>query len=1042
MVSVADVSEYMVQVQSQYKSGVATELSYRPALAQLMRAFKDVEASNDPKHSEHGAPDFIFKRVSNPDLTLGYAETKDVGANLDKVMKTDQMRRYAGYQNLFLTDNLEFRFLKDGEVTTSVRIGDVAGGMIVPDPGNYEDFISEVNAFLQQPPQTITSGKRLAEIMGAKSRRVRDDILTILQTNTDPKADLIGMLRLMRQTLVHDLDNARFADMYAQTLIYGLFVARYNDQTPQTFDRHEARRLVPKTNPFLLHFFDYIVGPSFDEHLARAVDELCAVFRVSDVKNIVHKHLNSVGHADPIIHFYEDFLKAYDPAIRKKMGAYYTPVPIVKFMVKHVDALLKSEFKKSKGLSDTEKIERNHRLYLTDLKTGKQSKRYKDEKRSYHQVQILDPAVGTATFLNETIKFLYAGFKGQEGQWPSYIADHLLPRISGFELMMAPYTIAHLKLGMTLDETHAGAMTHRLGVYLTNTLEEGIPHAPDLFSIPLTEAITTESTMASSIKSERPIMIVIGNPPWAGESSNKTAYADGLLDKYRVEPGGQTKLDEQNSKWITDDYVKFIAFAEDTINRNGEGIMAMITNHGYLNNPTFRGMRWRLTKTFDRIEVLDLHGNSTKREVSPDGSPDENVFDIRAGVAIIFAVKHKDGGSKPAEVSFSELWGKRASKFEALTKGVEFKQLELNKKSYLFSPLDRTGEVSYEAGISLTELFLVYATGVLTKNDVISTDFDEDELWNRVKDFGSLPAATLREKYSVKPDSRDWVLDKAIDDVKAHQSAEFIIDYAYRPFDTKKLYFTGEPKGLVAYTQMKVMAHMTRGSNVAIVSGRQGQAVGMMPWNLAFVTDQVSDLNLFYRGGATVFPVRQNHEDGSTTSNLAPTPRKKLVGSIGDVDDAKILDYVYGVLYSPSYREKFKAFLKSDFARIPVPVDRLEFDRVADFGGKLRELHLMTNPDLSDYTTLFPKYGTGEIDRYQWDGTKVWINETQYFQGVSEEVWSVYIGGYQPAQKWLKDRRGRTLSSDDIDTYQKVLEALKRTSDLMKEFEDVPPSWA
>lgn len=413
MVCVEDVSEYMSQIQAQFKSGVATELSYRPALAQLMRAFDDVEASNDPKHSEHGAPDFVFKRVSNPDLTLGYAETKNVGTNLDKVMKTDQMRRYAGYQNLFLTDNLEFRFLKDGEVQTTIRIGDVAGGMIVPDVDRYEDFLSEVNAFLRQPPQAITSGKRLAEIMGAKSRRVRDDILTILKTNTDPKADVAAMLRLMRETLVHDLDNARFADMYAQTLIYGLFVGRYNDDTPATFDRHEARRLVPKTNPFLLHFFDYIVGPSFDEHLARAVDELCAVFRVSDVKTIVHKHLNSGGeHADPIIHFYEDFLKAYDPDIRKKMGAYYTPIPVVQFMVKHVDSLLKSDFKKAKGLADTEKVERNHRLYLTDLKTGKQSKRYKDEKRSYHRVQILDPAVGTATFLNETIKYLFSGFQG------------------------------------------------------------------------------------------------------------------------------------------------------------------------------------------------------------------------------------------------------------------------------------------------------------------------------------------------------------------------------------------------------------------------------------------------------------------------------------------------------------------------------------------------------------------------------------------------------------------------------------------------------
>lgn len=1047
MVTVHDVSEYMDQIKSQLKGGVATELSYRPALAQLMRQFKDVEASNDPKHSEHGAPDFIFQRNSNRAITLGYAETKDIGVNLDKIMKTEQMLRYSGYQNLFLTDNLEFRFLTDGELTSSVRIGTVSDGRIVADLDTYQLLITELESFLHQPPQKITSGKRLAEIMGAKTRRIRDEILDLFSTETNQSADLTKIFNLMRQMLVHDLNHAKFADMYAQTLVYGLFVARYSDSSPATFDRHEARRLVPKTNPFLLHFFDYIVGPSFDESLARAVDELCAVFRISDVKVIVHKHLSKVGDAegaDPIIHFYEDFLKAYDPKIRKQMGAFYTPLPVVRYMVQHVDHLLKSEFGLSKGLTDKSKITKNHRSYLTDPRTGEKTKKYLDEKHRYHKVQILDPAVGTATFLNETIKFIYQGFKGQEGQWPSYVNEHLLPRINGFELMMAPYTIAHLKLGMTLEETEAGSLDKRLGVYLTNTLEEGIPHAPDLFSLPLTDAITGESAVASSIKSERPVMIVIGNPPYAGESSNKTLYADGLLDKYRVEPGGQSKLDEQNSKWITDDYVKFIAFAEDMISRNGEGIMAMITNHGYLNNPTFRGMRWRLAKTFDSIQILDLHGNKTKRETSADGTIDDNVFDIKTGVAIIFAVKRRDSGKTGvADVSFAELWGKRQTKFSALESGVDFSPLQLNPRSYVFSPIDTDGADVYEDGVLLTDLFLVYATGVVTKNDKVSTSFDEDELWAKVKDFGTLTAAELKSKYDLKPDSRDWILEKAIVDAEDHQSRDYIRDFSYRPFDKRKIFFTGKTKGMVAYTQMKVMAHMAGGTNTAIVSGRQGQAVGMMPWNLAFVTDTISDLNMFYRGGGTVFPVRQFHEDGTETSNLHPTHRKKLVGSLGPVnDDMDVFDYVYGVLYSQSYREKYRAFLKSDFPRIPVPKSHAEFDRVRKFGGKLRTMHLLVDQGLADYSTQFPKVGTGRVTSISRENARIWINDSQYFDNVADETWNFYVGGYQPAQKWLKDRRDQTLSNDAIDEYQRILEALKRSSELMDEFEQDPPSWA
>lgn len=1038
----------MEEVRSQLKSGHAKEHAYRPALQRLMRQFSDVEAINDPARSEHGAPDFIFQRKSNRDIILGYAEAKDIsGVNLDKVESSNQMRRYAGYQNLFLTNYLEFRFYRNGDKYRSVRIGAVTDGDLSPNPDEYARLIAELRAFLALPPQKIGSGKRLAEIMGAKARRIRDDVETFL-TNEAPPAgnELVKIFKLMRSMLVHDLDHSRFADMYAQTLVYGLFVARYGDTTPDSFDREEARTLIPRTNPFLRQFFDHIAGVNFDDRLARAVDELCQVFQVSDVRLLVQRHLHSSGGErtkDPIIHFYEDFLQSYDPAVRKKMGAYYTPLPVVDYMVRRTDELLKEEFGIQKGLSDTTKIKKNHRTYLTDIRTGELTRRYKDELVEYHKVQILDPAVGTATFLNQIIRYIHAGFKGQEGRWPKFVKEDLISRLNGFELMMAPYTIAHLKLGMTFEELGATDLGDRLGVYLTNTLEEGVNYQADLFSIGLAEAVTEESQAAGRIKTERPVMVIIGNPPYSGESSNKTEYADSLLDKYRVEPGGTSRLAEQNSKWLTDDYVKFIAFAEDMIARNGEGVVAMITNHGYLNNPTFRGMRWRLARTFDRIEVLDLHGNKTKREVAPDGSADENVFDIRTGVSIIFAVRRaKRNKSGFADVHFAEAWGPRERKFELLRGNPEFAELPLNKKSYLFSPRDDTDAGVYESGVLLSELFLIYATGVVTKNDRLALAMDEPTLETVVGDFRQLDEHELRSKYAIKPDTRDWVLKKAIADVRAHQSGNEIVDYAYRPFDTRKLFFSGKPKGMVAYTQMKVMGHMLRGSNVAIISGRQGQAVGMMPWNLAFVTDKVSDLNIFYRGGGSVFPLQQVHSGGSSTSNLSPTHRKILVGDIGPVEDEEIFDYTYGVLYSPSYRTRFREFLKSDFPRVPVPSGRQEFDRVKMIGRELRDLHLLSDQVTVDIQSTYPIAGDDRVTQPRYLDSNVFINETQYFGGVPERVWAFYIGGYQPAQKWLKDRKGRVLNNEDLEDYQRILTVLGRTIELMERLEHPAPSWA
>ncbi len=730
------VQTYLAEVTELFNTGHSREQAYRPALQRLMESIDDTTPVNDPKHSEHGAPDFVFLKKSNTDIIKGYAEAKDVDKNLDKTEKSEQMTRYAGYHNLFLTDYLEFRFFKNGEKYETISLGKYNSDKTLSlTPENGQRLMNELEAFLEQTPESIKSGKRLAKIMGAKARRIRDNVAIYLKDDSINANELEKIYEMMKKLLVHDLDPAKFADMYAQTLVYGLFVARYGDSSLETFSRSEARDLVPQSNPFLLHFFDHIAGTAFDKRLAKIVDELCDIFVVSDVQNIVHKHLRIADTTDdakdPIIHFYEDFLQAYDPAERKRMGAYYTPIPVVKFIVRHIDKLLKEEFGIAKGLASDETIQ-------YQVETGQDLRLDRRKKAPTHQtltvprVQVLDPAVGTATFLNETIKFIHEGFKGQEGRWPSYVEDNLVKRLYGFELMMAPYTIAHLKLGMTLKETGVNKLNERLNVFLTNTLEEGTP--PQLgFNFGLAEAVSEESRLAAEVKSEKPVMVVMGNPPYSGVSSNETDYANSLIDKYKVEPGGKQKLQERKH-WLNDDYVKFLAFAEDMIEQNGTGIVGMITNNGYLDNPTFRGMRWHLAKTFDKIYVLDLHGNAKKKEVAPDGGKDENIFDIMQGVGIILAVKtgkNKDG--ELAEVYHADSYGKQDIKFEQLRSDVMFTKITPDSKSVYFVPKNTKGQTEYMQGVAINELMFQNVTGIVTMGDSFIVNEDKDVIAERVQ---------------------------------------------------------------------------------------------------------------------------------------------------------------------------------------------------------------------------------------------------------------------------------------------------------------------
>lgn len=618
------LSEYLKQVGTAVQAGNATEHTHRPALKALIESLASgIVATNEPKRVACGAPDFIVTRGQTP---LGYVEAKDVDVPLSKTERTPQLKRYLeSLGNLVLTDYLEFRWYVGGEHRLTARLATTgANGKLRRNPGAEEEVRALLEAFLAAEAPTVAKPRELAERMAALARLIRETIEKAFG-DEDRGDTLHQQFDGFRRVLLHDLSPEQFADMYAQTIAYGLFAARVNAPQGQRFTREHAAYELPKTNPFLRKMFGYVAGPELDGRIEWAVDDLAELLHRADMAAILRDFGHRTRQEDPVVHFYETFLAAYDPRMREARGVYYTPEPVVSYIVRSVDHLLKTEFGLADGLADTGKV----RIPNPDPKA-------KSSTVEVHRVQILDPATGTGTFLHGVIDQIHAHLtaQGQAGMWSAYVSEHLLPRVWGFELLMAPYAVAHMKLGLQLRELgYDFRSNERLGIYLTNTLEE----AHEMSGLPLfAQWIADEANAANRVKTELPILVVLGNPPYSGISANMSLQMAALVEPYKWVDG---KPLGERKHWLQDDYVKFIRFGQTRIEQTGHGILAFVTNHGYLDNPTFRGMRQSLMDTFDVIHVLDLHGNTKKKERAPDGGKNENVFDIQQGVAIVLAVK-------------------------------------------------------------------------------------------------------------------------------------------------------------------------------------------------------------------------------------------------------------------------------------------------------------------------------------------------------------------------------------------------------------------
>ena len=1077
------VKTYLAQLQKAHALGDATEHTHRAALQQLIEStLPALQATNEPRAQQReNKPDYVVRQAG---AMIGFIEAKDIGIDLKATLKTAQLKRYIeALPNLILTNYLDFVWLVRGEVRLQLTLGQVQGKVIASAPEPEAPWQALLSGFASEVTPTIDSPKLLAQTLGGQTRLLRDLVAELLSDQTGASdGELVDQLHTFQTLLIPDLSADEFADMYAQTAAYGLFTARVFEHstmfgaavqnTPKGFEGSDfslekSQYLIPKANPFLRQFFQHIASPNLNVQLRWLIEQIANGLRYVDMDKVLHRQSRKLGFEDPVFHFYESFLAEYDRALRESRGVYYTPEPVVDFIVRGVDELLKTQLGKPEGLADPGTL-------------------------------ILDPATGTATFLRKVIEHIHASVTagGNTGKWASYVGERLLPRIFGFELMMAPYTVAHLKLALQLQETgfvfgsNPDGSDQRLNVFLTNTLDT-LQQQTDAF---MSRWIAAENQGADAVKRQQPVQVVLGNPPYSGESRNKGTHIMALLGEYKREPEGGP-LQERNSKWINDDYVKFIRFAHDRIARTGHGVVAFITNHGWLDNPTFRGMRASLMRDFDQIYVLDLHGNSKKKERTPEAlqaqGDDKNVFDIEQGVSVVFLLKRQgasdavptdllgDAPPQPvkakskkagamaqttcaprkAQVFHHELWGSRQHKYDWLAShglsSAPWQTLAPTVPALLFVPRNVDALLEYERGWKVTDIFPVNSVGIVTARDALTIHFTPEAVRHTVQRFAKLPVEEARAEFELGVDVRDWSVAGAQQDLnKTGLNDTHIVPITYRPFDVRYTYYTGKSKGFHCMPRGEVMGHMVTGGNLALSTTRSTETGS---FTHAYLVEHLTTHHtVSLKEVNYAFPLWLQHSQGQPHPNIAPQFLEQLAQSLALPSEAErhhlpqgvsaedVLAYLYAVLHAPSYRSRYAEFLKSDFPRIPIQTCKQTGDTsphtfaqvwqtLLPLGRELIALHLLRQVPKT-LQPGYPQAGDNAVEKPRFDAAqqRVYINASQYFDGVSEATWQFKVGGYQVCEKWLKDRKGRSLTLTDIEHYQQTVAALARTQQLMQ----------
>ena len=1013
--------QYLSNLFNTYQKGDAREESYYEHLAEFLREFsqsqrkKKIDITILPKKTEAGNPD--FRVWDGRQKIIGYIEAKDLGVDLDRIDDSEQLERYRStFPNVILTNFTEFRLYRDGEPIEQVSIARpfvIKKLSTTPPLENEDKLFHLLERFLDfSLPKTYTA-KTLAIELAKRTKFLKDEIVSEeLKSGTE---SIHGFYEAFKEFLIAGINEDEFADLYSQTITYGLFAARL--RAGEEFNRKTAYSYIPKSIGILRDIFKYISLEDIPKQMEIIIDDISEVLSVADAKKILDQYYHEGKGSDPVLHFYETFLSVYDPTTREKRGVYYTPEPVVSFIVRSIHEILKEKFNISDGLASK-------------------------------NVTLLDPAGGTLGFLAKAIETAVKEFEGKYGKGAikNFIKEQILQNYYAFELMMAPYAIGHMKMSFLLEELgYRMEDDERIKYYLTNTLEM---KELDESKFPGMSSLSHESHEAGKVKKQVPILVILGNPPYSGHSSNIGEWISDVIKEYYQVDG--KPLGEKNPKWLQDDYVKFIRFSQWKIDQAGEGVLGFITNHSYLDNPTFRGMRQSLMNSFNDIYILDLHGNSLKKEKAPDGSNDENVFDIQQGVAMAFFIKDKKAKSK--SVVHHDIYGLRETKYDYLIKhsikNVSWSKLEPQSEFHLFIPQDISLLKDYQSFPKVIDIFPVYSVGIVTARDNLTLGWTEEEIWNRVKNFERLDIELARETYSLGKDARDWKVKLAREDLRTvGLKKDRISKIFYKPFFIKHTFYSPNSKGFLCMPRGDVAQHMINKPNICLIFTRATTKskpfTHILCSSLAplgrFFTDSTC---ITYFSPLFLYPktdkkdLFSEHEPGEKKFNIKRELFEELKNSFKkEVTPEEIFFYIYAVLYSNIYRMKYAEFLKIDFPRIPFTKDYKLFIQLGEIGKQLADLHLLKSTEFDETISKFPNSGSNKVEKLKYENEQVWINKEQYFDGVNENIWNYQIGGYQVCEKWLKDRKGRTLNLDEIQTYCRIVAALSKTISLQNEID-------
>ncbi|GAA8448693.1 DNA methyltransferase [Helicobacter pylori] len=1046
----------------------SNELTHRAFLQILLTSLKEnfnteFKIEHEPNRDKQGGqPDF---RISYQGLNIGYIENKRVGTNFRQLLKSDQILKYLELNpNLMLTDYLNFVWVgKDEENKPSIkRKISIASLDDLSKPLKTErDLIEFFRGFFNHEAAPITNAKDFATHLSTPTRYLKDALIAYQKDD-----QVSSIFKNFKEYLYEELSFEDFSDAFAQTLTYSLFLAKLNHPF-EKIDFNNVRSSIPKNFAVIREMADFLKRLDAIKEIQWLLNEILSLINHVDMDSII-KDLND--DKDPYLHFYETFLSAYDPKLREKKGVYYTPDSVVKFIINALDSLLKTHFK--------------------DAPLGLKSA------LDNENIKLLDFATGTGTFLLEAFRKALEVRKTSDGGTSTKEDKYqnLLKQFYGFEYLIAPYAIAHLNLSQAFKEEFKKPLKENdaLQIILTNTL---IQPSEIVAYRGLNPIFEKELSNAQEIKKNEKILIITGNPPYSGASENKGLFEWEVKATYGIEPEFQTieieknikltdkiqtllknvqkqkesgsknalkelknlhskyKLQkEKNPKWLLDDYVKFMRFAQNKIKSLGHGLFGFISNNAFLDNPTFRGLRRSLLECYDELYILNLHGNARKKEETPQGAKDENVFNIMQGVSINLFVKKAQ--TTKQKIHYYDVYGQMAEKYAFLAQNdlnsIEWLEIAPRAPFYLLLPLKTPLLEEYEQGFSVQDMFQIGSTGICSQRDHVVFHKDKESLLKLLKDFSTLEPSELRRIYDIKKDGRDWRLEYAIKDVKANANnlEQYIVSCQYRPFDFYYTYYTGKSKSFIAYPRGEVFKHMLPPppptnpktpnqtcKNVALNIARQSKMHG--EWRYVMAHKELVDINLIASAGSMGvgynYPLYQ-FKHPNYTENFTPEFRSFIDKHYNhSFEPLEVLGYIYALLYSPHYRKRYEDFLKADYPKILFTNNKDLFRALSLLGIELIGLHVLNKESLNHSFEKLKDATIGEScykeahDRiikkpaYNEPEQRLYINHSAYFRGVSEEIYNYMIGGYGVLDKYLKSHKNEPCNFDHVSNIIKVI---------------------